>query len=80
MSSVWVVPAGTEGHGQDGDVLVRACPGGVEVGRMSGTVVEWLGSVPSDVLVIPEVHEPTAAPELEIAVRGVESALVQRGG
>lgn len=80
MSSVWVVPAGTDSHGQDGDVLVRSCPDGVEVGRMSGASVEWLGSVPSDTLVIPEVSEPTAAPELEVAVRGVESALVQRGG
>lgn len=80
MSSVWVVPASTDSHGQEGDALVRASGDEVEVGRVTGSGVEWLGTVPAGTIELPEVTEPTAAPQLETAVRGVQSALTSRGG
>lgn len=87
MSNVYLVPESTDAApGQsDGDYLVRPCERGEhEIGRVKGGNVDWFGSVPKGELPgVPEVSEPQEAPdqnELLIAVRGVESAIVNRGG
>ncbi|MCU1691074.1 MAG: hypothetical protein JWM64_165 [Frankiales bacterium] len=59
----------------DGDVLLRPKGDDVEVARVTASGPEWLGSVPASTL---DLSQDDAA--LEIAVRGVESALVERGG
>ncbi len=59
----------------DGDVLLRPAGDDVELARVTQGGPEWLGTVPASTL---DLTQDDAA--LEIAVRGVESALVQRGG
>lgn len=59
----------------EGDVVLRRAGEDVEVARVTGQGPEWLGSVPAKSLPL----EGDAA-ALEIAARGVESALVERGG
>jgi hypothetical protein len=59
----------------EGDVVLRRSGDDVELARVTGAGPEWLGSVPASTL--PLAGDPAA---LETAVRGVESALVQRGG
>ena len=58
-----------------GDTLLRRKGDDVEIGRVTDGGTEWLGSVPASAL--PLDGDATA---LEIAVKGVESALVERGG
>ncbi len=58
-----------------GDTLLRRQGDDVMVGRVTDGGPEWLGSVPADTL---PLDGDEAA--LEIAVKGVESALVERGG
>lgn len=59
----------------DDDVLLRPAGDDVEVGRMTGGTAEWLGTVPASTL---DLSQDDAA--LEVAARGVQSALVERGG
>ncbi|MCW2608674.1 MAG: hypothetical protein JWO60_3367 [Frankiales bacterium] len=59
----------------EGDVVLRPQGDDVEVARVTAAGPEWLGSVPASTL---DLSQDDAA--LEIAVRGVESALVERGG
>lgn len=88
MSIVHLVPESTDAApGQsDGDYLVRPCERGEhELGRVQNGGVDWFGSVPKNELPgVPEkVDEPRQAPEqneLLIAVKGVETAIVNRGG
>jgi hypothetical protein len=87
MSTVYLVPESTDAApGQsDGDYLVRPCERGEhELGRVDGGQVEWFGSVPKDQLPgVAPVTEPQQAPEqneLLIAVKGIESAIANRGG
>jgi hypothetical protein len=86
MSIVHLVPESTDAApGQsDGDYLVRPCERGEhELGRVDGGRVDWFGSVPKDQLPgVSAVSEPQQAPQqndLLIAVKGIESAIVNRG-
>jgi hypothetical protein len=87
MSIVYLVPESTDAAPgrSDGDYLVRPCARGEhELGRVEGDGVTWFGSVPKGELPgVPEVSEPKQAPEqneLLIAVRGIETAVANRGG
>ena len=59
----------------EGDTLLLRDGDDVRLGRVTGAGVEWLGSVPASTLPL-----DGDAAALQIAVGGVESALVQRGG
>ena len=59
----------------EGDVVLRPKGDEVELARVTSAGPEWLGSVPASTL---DLSQDEAA--LDIAARGVESALVQRGG
>ena len=65
------VPSGAS----EGDPLLLPDGDDVRLGRVTGAGVEWLGSVPASTLPL-----DGDAVALQIAVGGVESALVQRGG
>jgi hypothetical protein len=86
MDTVWLLPAGTDsapGAG-DGDFLIRPAGEELEVAALSHGGVEWLGSLPASLVPeVPAVTEPSPAADqaaLLMAVRGVQSALVERGG
>lgn len=90
MATAWIVPTGTESVAEaaDGDHLLRrssGSPGQYEVGTVSGAgSCTWAGTVDAGLLpLLPEVQEPTVAPEQErvlTAVRGVVTAETHRGG
>lgn len=65
------VPSGAA----EGDLVLRREGDDVALARVTGAGPQWLGSVPASTL-------PLDGDEgaLETAVRGVESALVERGG
>ncbi len=75
--SIHVIDQGAEvpSGAAEGDVVLRRSGDDVEMARMTTAGAEWLGSVPASTL--PLDGDPA---ELETAVRGVETALVQRGG
>ena len=58
-----------------GDTLLRRQGDDVAIARVTEGGAEWLGSVPASTL---PLDGDDAA--LQIAVKGVESALVERGG
>ena len=89
MSTVWLVPAGTDSAdgASAGDYLLRPSGGGLyEVGAVDTSVQSctWLGELSGDLLPpLPQVDGPQEAPEQETllaAVQGVESAQANRGG
>lgn len=88
MATAWIVPTGTDSvaEASDGDYLLRRArdsPGQYEVGTVSDTCT-WAGTVDAGLLpLLPEVQEPTVAPDQErvlTAVRGVVTAETHRGG
>jgi hypothetical protein len=82
MSNVIVIPEGSTdiGEAAEGDLVLRSCGDQVEVARVRGDELEWLGGVPSDTIELPSVDGPTPSPDLVTAAKGVETALVNRGG
>jgi hypothetical protein len=58
-----------------GDTVLRRSGDDVQIARVTAGGPEWLGSVPASTLPL-----DGDAGALEIAVKGVESALVERGG
>jgi hypothetical protein len=85
MSTVWLVPEGTDSADSavDGDYLLRPKGDLYEVGRQAGSCT-WVGTVSADLLPsLPAVDAPQEAPDQErllAAVQGVESAQAHRGG
>ena len=88
MATAWIVPAGTDRapDAAPGDYLLRPAGGAAgqfEVGEI-GDGCTWIGTLAASLLpALPQVQEPTAAPEQErvlTAVRGVVSAETHRGG
>ncbi|HVM28436.1 MAG TPA: hypothetical protein VM433_12310 [Mycobacteriales bacterium] len=86
MSTVWLVPEGTDSaeSATDGDYLLR--PRGTdqyEIGKMTSACT-WIGTLSADLLPdLPSVDGAQEAPEqhtLLAAVQGVESAEQHRGG
>ena len=83
MSTVWIVPEGTDSApaATAGDYLLRPSGDSYEVGRHDGT---WIGTVAASLLPdLPRVDSPREAPEqtrVLTAVQGVESAEANRGG
>ncbi|MDP9496813.1 MAG: hypothetical protein M3P46_03980 [Actinomycetota bacterium] len=96
MATAWIVPTGTDhvAEASDGDYLLRrssGSPGQYEVGAVSAAgsgagsgTCTWAGTVNAGLLpLLPEVQEPTVAPDQErvlTAVRGVVTAETHRGG
>jgi hypothetical protein len=89
MSTVWLIPAGTDSAegAAAGDYLVR--PSGsdlFEVGAVDSSVQSctWLGELSASLLPsLPQVDAPQEAPDqtaLLAAVQGVEDAQAKRGG
>ena len=78
--TVRVIDQGAEAPSDaaSGDYLLRRTGSDVEVGRVVDGKTEWLGSVPADSL--PSLEGDLDQSRLDIAVRGIESALVERGG
>ena len=72
MTKVWV---GEHDGAAEGDYVLRPDGDTVEVGRVGDGAVCWLQPVPASTL--PDLEDETA---LLTAVRGVETALNNRGG
>ena len=85
MSTAWLVPDGTDTApgAQDGDYLLRRRGELYEVGSVSGSCT-WVGTLSASLLPsLPQVDEPTEAPEQEAvlrAARGLQAAEDNRGG
>ena len=88
MATAWIVPAGTDAApgSAPGDFLLRPAAGPAgryEVGQLDDGC-SWVGTLDASLLPqLPQVQEPTVAPEQErvlTAVRGLASAETHRGG
>ena len=85
MATAWIVPAGTDNapNASDGDYLLRPDGDRYEIGSVAAACT-WVSTVDASLLPdLPQVQEPQEAPEQEkvlLAVRGVESAQIHRGG
>lgn len=80
--STWVLPAGSNEFdgADDGDLLVRAEGDDLHVARVVRGAVEWLGGAPVETIVLPDVEEPTEAPEeLAEEIEVFANALAARG-
>ena len=84
MTTVWLTNGDDTGNAAEGDYVLRPAGDTVEVGRVEDGAVCWLQPVPASTL--PDLGSAdgvTEAPEQErllTAVRGVETALNNRGG
>jgi hypothetical protein len=81
--STWILPEGSTeiDDVQDGDLIARSEGDELFVARVVGDSVEWLGGAPIDTIVLPDVDEPTQAPDdLTDALEGFAAALAARGG
>lgn len=85
MSTVWLVPAGSDSAdgASDGDYLLRPQDGDLyEAGRVTEGC-QWFGTLSASLLPqLPSVDAPQEAPEQEkvlAAVEGLESAQTHRG-
>lgn len=85
MSTVWLVPPGTDSApaAASGDYLLRPRGDLYEVGKQD-TTCTWIGSVSATLLPdLPQADQPQEAPDqvrVLAAVQGVESAETHRGG
>ena len=75
MTKVWIDETGDPA---EGDYVLRAGGDTVEVGRVEGGEVCWLEPVPASAL--PEDLASADQERLLTAVRGVETAVNNRGG
>ena len=84
MTTIWLTDGDDTGNATDGDYVLRPAGDTVEVGRVEGGDVCWLQPVPASTLPdLGTVDGVTEAPEQErllTAVRGIETAVTNRGG